>query len=300
MKKLTYAIAIFMLLLNLLFIPHLITSYKVNKQVNELLQGIDDHTAYFYNEDTETSKDNDINQKALDNMPYVANTEQLNLYSSPKLTCILGICKDQGDEYTTLDIPIVFTDNNEQLSLPILSGSSTTKGGQIIISSSLASHFGFTPENIIGEELSGYEIVGVYDDPNPYSETLGTILGPYFLSDSPYAETNNQAYTSDSNLKSESQSIWFTNNPETWNEEKLEQNLIKITFTDDNLETNIENLKKLFPPNTITFISNLGIDESNTIEFANDTSLVFKSTVMSLAIIDTITLFVLVTTRNRK
>lgn len=258
MKKITILSILSLIILNLLFIPTLTTSAQVITELNSLLSAIPDNTAYFYYTPDGAFNNNDFIQDKVESMDFVENTSYQQLYQREIGYCYQSPCTDQPFS-VPLEIPIVILGDSSDQLLPIIYGENLSGDGQVIVSSALVTGLGLNYEQVVGQQLESYTIVGVYQDPYSFAEYNDDVYKLPFIDweQTPHLQTFNQAYTIDSETKERNKSSYFVNYDQNMNAILIDQKIMKITFTDDNLEQNLNNLLSLFDGDNITLVSNL-------------------------------------------
>lgn len=305
MKKITILSILSLLGLNLLFIPTITTSAQINRELNSWLSSIPDNTAYFYYEQQGDLYTNEFIQEQIEDLNFVKSTSYQQLYEPQFVFCYQSPCVEQSTTQpasSSLEIPIAILEESSDQTLPIVSGDNLSGDNQVVVSSSLVSNLGLNNEQVIGQPLAAYTIVGVYQDPYPYIEYNNDRYLPFARQEqNSRTETYNQAYTIDSHTKETNKLTYFVEYSKGVEAYTIDRQVLTITFTDDNLEQNLDSIREQFDSNNIILTSNLTPNSSENV-YINFYAIIdiTRNLVIVLIIVDLISICGLIALNRKK
>lgn len=262
MRKLTIFTLAIMIFIDLLTIPVFQSLAKMTDSVDNLITSLPANTIYV---------NSNLNRFDSDNSQFIARLSQLDAVTDVSASNIYKINDTYYDGMVDVahnqivgryTIPVVTLDDPSQQQYPIIAGTNISGDNQMVVSSSLVEHLGKTPEQVIGQNTYTLEIVGVYDDPNPYQQIDDDYS--YKLSNFDNYKTVNLAYTVDSGYQADNitqlyDTLTYDYIGDDSTMDQIQQ-VIKITFDNDNTAENLDTLLTEIGNGNI-YLSNLGVED---------------------------------------
>lgn len=262
MRKLTiFALAI-MIFIDLLTVPVFQSLTKMTDSVDNLITSLPANTIYVNSNLNRFDSDNSQFIARLSKIDSVTDVSASNIYkiSDTYYDGMVDVAHNQVvGRYT---IPVVTLDDPSQQQYPIIAGANISGDNQMVVSSSLVEHLGKTPEQVIGQNTYTLEIVGVYDDPNPYQQVDDDYS--YWWSNFDNYKTFNLAYTVDSGYQTDNitqlyDTLTYDYIGDDSTMDQIQQ-VIKITFDNDKTAENLDTLLTEIGNGNI-YLSNLGVED---------------------------------------
>lgn len=213
MKKLILTTTIVLIGLNISLLPYFNYQSDFNNRVNDTLDNLNDNQALLYS--TEYSGTPRELENILSTVSGVESIDFNNTYNNYEVldTTKNTITIKDNNFNGGLTVPFKILEKPSNQKLPIISGENLNDNDQVVLSSSLLDYLDYNYDDVIGQYTNNLQIVGVYEDPNPFSQVTDKYV---FNNPSVSTYTSNGGYTTDSTLK--------------------EQQLSQYSFMDDNDE----------------------------------------------------------------
>lgn len=260
MKK-SLVIFLILIVINILAIPTLSNITRNNSKIEQLISDIPNNTVYINVSDKfENSKDEKHFINQLSDLDIIKDIKTVTLHNAEYLTYIGKASIGENNTLTnTIEMPTIYLENAEDQKLPIISGHNLTADKQIVISSSFANEVtNNQPDTLLNTYINSLEVVGIYEDPNPVA-IYDSYYAPFYYAPSPnnYYSTSNIAFTIDSSIGENAIDNWYIS--DGTHEYITTNQLLQLTFLDDELDSNIEDLYSTIGDNDIYTVSNHGI-----------------------------------------
>lgn len=257
MKKLIFITTTILIILNILLIPFYVYNNNIKDTVQQGLDTLEDNQAVIYNQDgmlfpSELTKLLD-QVDSIQDVEYYQTYQQFDYTDTTKEEYHI----EENNFIGGLSVPFTILEDSTSQKYPIIAGNNLSGDNQVVLSSSLLDYLEYDYDEIIGQTVSGLEIVGVYQDPNEYKQ----LKDPRFTTEySTKYYTTNGGYTIDSDLKD---SNFLYNEVSINNSEPFIENskLLLITFKNDSTD-NIANLDNTLQ-NQFAIYTNDQIIENN-------------------------------------
>lgn len=259
MKKITIITVSILIITNLLTIPIFTTLNQINDNIGQLTANIPDNTIYIDSNIDTSDSDNSQLITSLKQLEGVTAVTAHNIYDLQETYYDGQVDVESNQIVGRYTIPTIIFDDASAQQYPIIAGSNLSGDGQIVLSSSLVEHLGISPEEMIGNATYSLEVVGVYDDPNPYQQIDDD--NSYKLINFDNYQTTNFGYTIDSNYQQTNLKRTYADSDLNRDNYQIEQ-AIEITFDNNDTQANLQMLLDKIG-NSNVYISKLGIEDQN-------------------------------------
>ncbi len=308
MKLYKIIVGLILVCLNIAIIPFYMSVHNLDNELDNFASSLPANTAYLYSFNTTFYEGQEQPILYLDNV--IASLEKQTNIASIETYDMLGLpVAYYYNDATIIDhqfvgniqIPVLILSSPQDQKLDIKYGRNLEADNEVVISSSIANKVTDEPQSLIGQTLNDsnngdLEIVGIYSDSKPYTtRTYNSLFYPF--TDDGDEMTTNLAYTSDSTYKQNNKVNWYVS--ENGFETEVKQQVLKITFADDNIEQNINSVSDYINPEG-AIISNLGIiDNLQSLGAYSYLHKYSKLITRSLVIVDLTIVGLIITTRRK-
>ncbi len=301
MKK-TIIIITILITLNLLALPTLLNIKTNNHKLNQVLEQIPANTIYV---STSNSISNEMGVTEMENqfrdLDGFKKLEKNELQETETILYSGMVHKENNTDFKdSVSVPLINLANPQDQQFDIISGRNLTADSDtdIVISSSFANHISADIDSLVNTYIGNYKIVGIYNDPNQYSQNNRYATSLYaFSSKQVDLQTTNVAYISSSTFLDDqsSGSYEIVNDVENL----LHYYMFKLTFDSDEISTNIDAIESIIGDQGI-ILSNQGVSDTDYYTgFYTSAKLDYMTLRNCLLFIDTLVLILLITL-NRK
>lgn len=301
MKKTLIIISI-LIVLNLLALPTLLNVKNNNHELNQTLEQVPNNTIYV---STSNSISNEIGIEQMEKQfNELEGFKEFEKEEIQEYTTILysGLIHSESnnDFKDSVSIPLINLTNPQDQQFEIVSGRNLRidSDDEIVISSSFANHVSNDIDSLINTYIGNYKVVGIYNDPVPYSQN-NRYDTPLFPANNNlvYLQSANVAYMSSSTYLDENEGGTYevVDNVEN----KLHYYMYKLTFDNDDLNTNIEAIESIIGDQGV-ILSKQGVDDTDYYTGFYTSANRYYITIRNCLIFIDILVLILVIALNRK